>query len=153
MHPSLKEILGPCHSPLTKVKPVIQGWHGAQCPTQTWRGGWTKIQNLYISGNHTGHTRVSDIVVVRSQDASSLSLSSYNNVVNVDNHPTHTSKWERRRVRRTTKQLQGLKIQQTVSKCISENFKQRLEADEVRVRSNPSQPVPTNKQQQAAVTM
>ena len=76
-----------------------------------------------LSGNRTAKTKVND-VVVRSPDASSLSDSNF--IVNVDKTKLtpHTSKWDRRRAVRIKRRLQGLEIQQAMSKCILEKLEQ-----------------------------
>ena len=76
-----------------------------------------------LSGNRTEKAKVSD-VVVRSTDASSLSDSkTVANVEKIKLFP-HTYRWERRRVRRNNRRLQGLEIQQAISKFILENVNQ-----------------------------
>ena len=90
-----------------------------------------------LSGKRTAKTKVSD-VVVRSPAASSLSDSNF--IVNVDKTKLtpHTSKWDRRRVVRIKRRLQGLEIQQATSKCISENLEQRLKVVQDHARQRPS---------------
>ena len=102
MLPILKEILGPCHSPPTKVETSNTKMAWGPVPHPDLERGMDENPNP-LRGNCTGHIKVSD-VVVRSPDA--LSLSSCNNVVDVNKHPTHTSKWERKRARQTIKRLQ-----------------------------------------------